>query len=183
MCDGERSLPRGARSIGEIDSASPIRHLYVWMLRRWLDGVCGQQAVWNAFAAQLGPQGGHAVVAAFEAHMSAVVQNARRRLYRHTATCSCLGSDEAELSVVIDCARRGAETEAYQAAAKFVHGAGLLETIETASWLARLIDPIAEDVLTWLEAQNQQFRHDPLGVELEDAAPLVAPHLHHGLLE
>lgn len=182
MCDGERSLPPGARAIGNVDSTNAVEHLYIWMLRRWLDGVCGQQAVWNAFAAKLGPRGGHAVIAAFEAHMAAVVQNARRRLYRHTATCECLGSDEADLSRIVDCARRGAETEAYEAAAKIVHGPGLMETTETASVLARLIEPIAKDVLAWIEATDQQFRYDPLAGEQNDPAPLVAPRVHQGPL-
>lgn len=165
MCDDERT-PYGARAVGALASAQPTVRLYVWMLRRWLDGVCGQQAMWNHFAAASDPRSGHIAMGLFEAHMSALAKHARRKLYRHGSECSCLGADEAALAAVIDRAQAGASTEAYQAAALVAHGAGLFETVETATHLARTLAPIAESVLAAIDADAEAVRFGGTSLDL-----------------
>lgn len=168
MCDEDHNEPRGARSVGALAAAPPTVRLYVWMLRRWLDGVCGHQAMWNHFAAASDPRSGHIAMGLFEAHMTALTKHARRKLYRHGSECSCLGADEAALAAVIERADAGASTEAYQAAALVVHGPGLFETIETATHLARTLSPIAEPILAAIEAEAQAPMLDELRRERRD---------------
>lgn len=167
MCDDHQDIPNGARAIGALATAEPTIRLYVWMLRRWLDGVCGQQAVWNQFASVSGPQDGHSVMGLFEAHMSAVTRHARRKIYRHGSDCTCLGADEAALAEIVGRAEAGASTEAYQAAAQIVHGAGLFETVETATHLAKTLRPIAGAVLAAIDADDDQLVLEPPRLKTE----------------
>lgn len=172
MCGDNEQIPRGAETIGSLSEADDLVRLYVWMLRRWLDGVCGQQAIWNRVAAATGPADGHAVMGLFEAQMSAVTKHARRKLYRHGSDCTCIGADEGALAAIVDEARDGPTTEAYQAAGRIVRGAGLYETVETTTHLARTLAPIAHAVMAEVKAASPT----------SEETPPVAPQVYRGRL-
>lgn len=151
MCGDRRDMPEGARRVGAFDRCCDTERLFIWMLRRWLDSVCGQQAVWNALAATAGRQSGHAALALFEAYLVAIAKHVRRQIYRHSTACDCVGADERAMAQLVCKAGSGDLDEAYSLAGQLVLEAGLFETVETAAQLGRVLNPISAHVLQEIE--------------------------------
>lgn len=133
MCDTDDDLPQGARSAGRLESAPPSTRLFVWALRRWMDGACGQQAVWNHFAEHLGPRDSHRAMGGFERLICAVAAAHRRVLHRHETRCSCIGVDEQMLARLVVAAAQGEREIALAAACSFASPAGAAEIVASAA--------------------------------------------------
>ncbi len=137
--------------MGAFDRCCDSERLFIWMLRRWLDSVCGQQAVWNALAAKAGRQSGHAALALFEAYLVAISKHVRRQVYRHSTACDCVGADERAKAQQGCKAGYGGLDEAYTQAGQHGLAAGRFETVETAAQLGRVLNPISAHVLQEIE--------------------------------
>lgn len=144
MCDSNDSLPEGARTVGRFDEAAPQIRLFVWVLRRWLDGACGQQAVWNHFAEKLGTQKAHLATGAIEQLMCEIAVCNRRGLHRHEATCSCVGADEQTLARIVAAAGSGEFTIAYADACSVAAQEGAGRIVGAAAKLGRLLAEVGD---------------------------------------
>lgn len=164
MCDGLSELPPGARPIGDLDEASPPMQVVVGAMRGWLEGACGQQAIWNIWATHTSPSKAHAMMAAFETFMVAVAAHSRQKLYRHTSSCSCLGADEVVVASIVEFAAARQPETAYELAARVIEPAGLRDVLIAAQSLAMIIGPAASligpEISSWkrgaLKAQPEE---------------------------
>ena len=94
--------------------------LMVRYLRDWCDSADGQIRVWSDLATRLGPARGQAAWKAFEDMGGILLAFGRRPLVRHQANCTCVGSDEAVVALMVSTAATGAEEEAMMIGALLV---------------------------------------------------------------
>lgn len=94
----------GSATIATLDALPPAQGVAVRMLRDWCEGPQTQAAVWNAFAALLGPAAGRAAVADLEGLVRLLVGEGRRPLMRHGRACGCVGADEAFFATLVSVA-------------------------------------------------------------------------------
>lgn len=94
--------------------------LMVRYLRDWCDSADGQIRVWSDLATRLGPARGQAALKAFEDMVAILLAFGRRPLVRHQANCTCVGSDEAVVALMVSTAATGAEEEAMMIGALLV---------------------------------------------------------------
>lgn len=144
MCDADGTLPKGAESVGWFDDAPPLSRLFIWVLRRWMEGACGQQAVWNHFAEKLGPVEGHRAMGAFEDLIRILAARHLRVLHRHQASCSCVGADEQVLARMVTSAGAGQMTVALADATVLVEPSGTSDVLYAAAVLGRVLAQVGD---------------------------------------
>ncbi|MEM9761198.1 MAG: hypothetical protein AAF968_01580 [Pseudomonadota bacterium] len=131
----------------------PADQLFIVVLRRWLDGPEGQQAVWNGLAEEVGPHPARRILRAFEAFLAALSLGLVRPITRHPACCSCVGADELLLADMVRAAGQGDHETAASRSAEVVRAADRAIVIERAERLGLLIDDIGLDPVSGLEAR------------------------------
>lgn len=136
---------------GLIEEADEMTQLFVWALRRWLDGVSGQNEVWCHLAARMGAKEAHRALGTFENFLTALAYGARRPFKRGLPGCPLLRPDEATLGRLL------------QVAAEGDHAAALAST-------ERLVNAGAEEIAVLARELGAAF----MDVEPPFAAPIAA---------
>lgn len=103
---------RGGAPVGHIAELAGIEAASVIYLRLWCDGPESRAAIWNDFAAALGPDRGRMALRSFEDLCGLCVRHGRRPLIRHSVKCRCIGSDESCFANFIAAAAEGEQEDA-----------------------------------------------------------------------
>lgn len=102
----------GAAVVGRLTDLPPWEADLILSMRLWMQSPEGQAEVWNGFARCFGPAEGRAEMQQFESLLRSLCSNARRPLVRHALGCTCIGTDEAVLRMLVREAARGDLAEA-----------------------------------------------------------------------
>jgi hypothetical protein len=117
--------------------------LMVRYLRDWCDSADGQIRVWSDLATRLGPARGQAALKAFEDMVAILLAFGRRPLVRHQANCTCVGSDEAVVALMVSTAASGAEEEAMMIGALLVRADMIRPLVDAAMRRGVILPEIA----------------------------------------
>ncbi|MRU16612.1 hypothetical protein FDP25_14315 [Roseovarius sp. A21] len=110
----------GAAVVGRLTDLPPWEADLILSMRLWMQSPEGQAEVWNGFARCFGPVEGRAEMQQFESLLRNLCHNARRPLVRHALGCTCIGTDEAVLRMLVREAARGDLAEATMIASLLV---------------------------------------------------------------
>ncbi|MEL6979684.1 MAG: hypothetical protein AAGM38_13525 [Pseudomonadota bacterium] len=134
----------GGRPIASMKDVDPLTRIFVWALRRWLDGVCGQQEVWGHLSGRMGGKEGARALSAFEAHLSSVTAGLERVVQRHHSQCACVCADEALMAATVVAASEGDLSGARFFAAHYIEPDSVAAVVETAYCLGAEIKKLAD---------------------------------------
>jgi hypothetical protein len=102
----------GAAVVGRLTDLPAWEADLILSMRLWMQSPEGQAEVWTGFARCFGTVEGRAEMQQFESLLRGLCHNARRPFVRHALGCTCLGTDEAVLRMLVREAARGDLAEA-----------------------------------------------------------------------
>ncbi len=110
----------GASVVGQLTDLVSWEATLIMSMRLWMEGPDAQAEVWRDFARCFGTEKGREELRQFETFLSRLLSAARRPLVRHGLGCTCIGSDEAILRLMVREATRGDLAEAAMIASLIV---------------------------------------------------------------
>lgn len=124
--------PAGGAPVADLRTLEPDRGLAVLLLRDWFDGAEGRERVTAVLTDALGPHAGAPAVEAWGELCGILAAQARRPVMRHSTSCSCVGADEAVVSLAVQLAARGEREDAMMVLALLIPGDRLLCALSAA---------------------------------------------------
>lgn len=112
--------PRGAAAVAMLQELPNAEVLLVRSLRLWCEGEPGQRQLERDFALSLGEACGARAYQQVDAVLRLMLENCRRPLIRHAASCRCVGSDEAVFAQLVTSAASGEREDAMMVACLLV---------------------------------------------------------------
>ena len=121
--DGAEPDPMaGGATVGDLRHLNATRALVVMILRDWFDGRDGPDRVAILLSRTLGASQASEALTAWDDLASRLSTQARRPILRHGASCTCVGADEAVVSLALDLAAQGASEDAMMMLALLIPG-------------------------------------------------------------
>ncbi|MCA1335216.1 hypothetical protein [Pseudooceanicola marinus] len=106
------SAVRGAEAVAKITTLPLHEALVIGALRARCDGAAAHGTFVDELAGLMGPATAERIEAALDGFFDLVLRHGRRPVLRHSASCACVGADEAVLAHLVSIATGGDSEDA-----------------------------------------------------------------------